>query len=78
MHPDLRIDALFSLTLKLTIWLICLGSRQGGPPHHGRQFHAIKMAGVMKFHLICQEDSANVKKLLDNKKVGRDLRESFK
>lgn len=32
----------------------------------------------MKFHLICQEDSANVKKLLDNKKVGRDLRESFK
>lgn len=32
----------------------------------------------MKFHLICQEESANVKKLLGNKKVLRDVKESLK
>lgn len=33
----------------------------------------------MKFHLICQEESANVKKLLGNKKKAlRDVKESLK
>lgn len=34
----------------------------------------------MKFHLICQEESANVKKLSGNKKkkVLRDVKESLK
>lgn len=40
------------------------------------------MARVMKFHLICQEESANVKKLSGNKekkkKVLRDVKESLK